>query len=184
MNYPGRQMVLIPSSRRERAVRTALNLVQEDVSLHKVCIVSDSMSTLQLIQNLHPSQYAADENSDENLNVLASLTNKGCHHNVTRCPSHSGVRGNELRGSQRSDNCRAGRENHHYDTVKRQYTRQLRNPLLPTNIYGERGEKVNHKMESLHLSRKEQVSISRLRRGHHPDLNYFFLQKCKQISPT
>ena len=36
-------------------------------------------------------------------------------------------------------------------------------------IYGERGEKVNHKLESLQLSRKDQVSISRLRIGHHPD---------------
>ena len=94
----------------KRAVQTALNLVQEDVSLHKVCIVSDSMSTLQLIQNLHPFQYAANSDENEILNALASPTNRGCHLNFTRCPSHSGVCGNELRVSQRSDNCRAGRE--------------------------------------------------------------------------
>ena len=39
--------------------------------------------------------------------------------------------------------------------------------------YGKRGEKVNHKLESLQLSRKDQVSINRLRSGHHPKLKYW-----------
>ena len=39
--------------------------------------------------------------------------------------------------------------------------------------YGERGEEVNDKLESLLLSMKDQVSFSRLRSGHHPDLKYW-----------
>ena len=59
-------------------------------------IVSDSVSTLQRMQNLHLSQQVA--NSDENkiLNALVSLTERGCHLTFTCCPSHSGVCGNKL----------------------------------------------------------------------------------------
>ena len=55
---------------------------------------------------------------------------------------------------------------------KLQYGRRPRNPLLPMSVYGERAEKVNHKLSSQQLSRKDYVSISRLRNGHHPDLKY------------
>ena len=48
----------------EKAEQTALKLILEDVSLHKVRIVADSMSTLQRMQNLHQSQLVAD--FDEN----------------------------------------------------------------------------------------------------------------------
>ena len=41
------------------------------------------------------------------------------------------------------------------------------------HIYGERGEKENHKLESLHLSRKDDVTFSRLRNGHHRYLKYW-----------
>ena len=54
VHYSGQQMVLNLPSRRETCA-TTLILVQEDVSIHKVCIVSDSMSTLQRIQNQHQS---------------------------------------------------------------------------------------------------------------------------------
>ena len=80
----------------EKAVRTALNMVQEDVSLHKVQIVSDSMSTLQCIQNLHPSQQVANSDENEILDALDSPTNRGRHLTFTWCPSHSGIRGNQL----------------------------------------------------------------------------------------
>ena len=46
-------------------------------------------------------------------------------------------------------------------------------PERPRLPYGERGEKVNHTLESLQLSRKDQVSISRLRSCHQRSLNYW-----------
>ena len=70
-------------------------MVQENVSLHKVRIVSDSMSTLQRIQNLHPSQQVANSNENGILDTLASLTNRGCHLTFTWCPGYSGIRSNE-----------------------------------------------------------------------------------------
>ena len=77
-------------------MQTALNLVQEDVSLHKVCMVSDSMSTFQCVQNLHPSQQVANSVESEILDALASPTNNRCHPTFTWCPSHSCIRGNEI----------------------------------------------------------------------------------------
>ena len=68
-------------------------------------------------------------------------------------------------------------ESHHYDSAKaaiRQATKEL--PISQErlrHIYGERGEKVNHKLESLQLSMKDQVSISRLRSGQNSDHKYW-----------
>ena len=58
-------------------MRTTHKLVQEDVSLHKVRIVSDSMPTLQRIRYLHPCQQV--DNSDENeiLDALTTPTERG-----------------------------------------------------------------------------------------------------------
>ena len=54
------------------------------------------MSRLKRIQNLHPSQQAANSDEDEILDTLASPTNRGCHLTFTWYPSQSGIRGNQL----------------------------------------------------------------------------------------
>ena len=79
----------------EKAVRTALKLIQEDVSLHTVRIVSDSMSTLQRIRNVYPPHQFANSDERDILDTLFWLTERGCHLTSTWCPNHSGVRGNE-----------------------------------------------------------------------------------------
>ena len=59
---------------------------------------------------------------------------------------------------------------------KRQYDMRLRNPQFPTSAYvafTARAEKVNHKLESLQLSRKDQVYISRLKSRRSMDLKYW-----------
>ena len=113
----------------------ALKLVQEDVSLHKLRIVSDSMSTLQFIKNLHLSQQVAKSDENKILNALASHTKRGCHLTFTCCPSHSGVRGNELADMAAKQGTTVEQEgvNHHYDSAK--HGRRPRNPLLPTSVY-------------------------------------------------
>ena len=80
----------------EKAARTALKLVQEDVSLQMVRISSNSMSILQGIQNRHPSHQVANSGENEILDALTLLTNRGCNLSLIRCPSHSGIRSNEL----------------------------------------------------------------------------------------
>ena len=61
----------------EKAVRTALKQVQEDVSIHKVRFVSDSMWTLQQMQNMHPSQRVANSDDNKKIDALASLLRYG-----------------------------------------------------------------------------------------------------------
>ena len=77
-------------------MRTALELVQEDVSLHKVRIVSDSMSTLQRIQYLYPCQQVGSSDENKIIDAQASLTERGCDLTFSCCPSHCGARVNEL----------------------------------------------------------------------------------------
>ena len=66
---------------------------------------------------------------------------------------------------------------HHYDSVKAAMRQATKEPPVANKrlgrIYGKGVEKVNHKLESLQLSRKDQVSMSRLRSGHHADLKYW-----------
>ena len=68
-------------------------------------------------------------------------------------------------------------ENHHNDSAKAAICQATKDPTIAHKclhrIYGKRGEKVNQKFKSLQLSRKDQVSISRLKCGHHPDLKYW-----------
>ena len=66
---------------------------------------------------------------------------------------------------------------HHYDSSKAAILRAIKEPSVAhgrlRSICDERGEKFSHKMDCLQLSRKDQVSISRLRCGHHLDLKYW-----------
>ena len=107
----------------------ALKLAQENVSLHKVHTISDSMSTPQQIQNLHPSQQVANSDENEILSALAAPTERKYHLIFTWCPSHSGVHGNELADTTTVE--QEG-ESHHYDSAKAaiwQVTKE------PTSVY-------------------------------------------------
>ena len=163
----------------ERDVRTALKLVQKDVSLHKVRIVSDSVSTLQRIQNLHSSQQEVSSDENEILDALASHTDRACYFTFTQCPSHSGIRVNELADVATKEGTTVEQEgvSHHHKSAKAAIRPVTKKPPITherlRRIYGERGEKVNHKLKSQQLSRKDQVSISRLRSRHHPELKYW-----------
>ena len=137
-------------------------LAQEDVSLHRVHVISDSMSTLQQIQNLHPFQQVANSDKNEILDALALPTKTGCHFTFTWRPSHSGVSNNELADVAAKEGTTMEQEgvSHHYDSAKAAIRQATKEPPITHErlgrIYGERGEKVNHKLESPQLSRKEQ----------------------------
>ena len=95
--------------------------VLEDASLHKLRIISDSMSTLQKsMQNLHPSQQVANSDKKEIVDAQASHTERRCHLTFTWCPSHPGVRGNELAGVAPKEVTTEEQEgeSYHYDSAK------------------------------------------------------------------
>ena len=66
---------------------------------------------------------------------------------------------------------------HHYDSANAAIWQATKEPPIThkhlCSIYSIRGEKVNNKLEILLLSRKDHVSISIPRSGHHPDLKYW-----------
>ena len=117
---------------KEKAVQTVLKLVQEDVSLHRVCIVSDNMSTLQRIQNLHPFQQVF--NSDENKihEDLASPTNRECNPTFTWCPSYSGIHSKELADVAAKEETTEKQEGvgHHHDAEKAAMQQATKQPPI------------------------------------------------------
>ena len=109
-------------------------------------IISDSMSTLQQIQNLHPSQKAAMCDEDDILDALISHTERECHLTVTWCPSHSGVGSNELADEVAEEGTTVEQEgvSHHYDSAKTTKQPPITHKRL-CHIYDKRGENVKHK---------------------------------------
>ena len=114
-------------------MQTALKLVQGDVSLHKVRIISDSISTLQRIQNLHPFQQVANSDENEILDTLASPTDRGSHLTFTWCHSQSGIRGNELTEVAAKEGTTVEQEgvSHHYDSAKAAIRLATKEPKYP-----------------------------------------------------
>ena len=96
----------------------------------------------------------------------------------TWCPSHCGVIGNEMADTKAKDGASLPQTDVdcHYDSTKAEIRRRTRGAAIQheriRRIYGERGEKIHRKAEK-ELSRKEQVTLSRLRSGHHPELKYW-----------
>ena len=76
---------------------------------------------------------------------------------------------------------------HHYHSAKTAIRQVTKEPNIVherlRRIYDERGEKEDHKLESPQLSRKDQVSISRLRSGNHPEQKYW-LHKIDRVLDT
>ena len=146
----------------------------------KVYIFSNSMSKLQHILNLHPSQQVANCDVSEILGARASLATRRCHLTFKWCHGHSGVCSNKLAdvAAEEGITVEQGGDSHHYDSanaVIRQATKEA--PITHEHlrhIYVKRGEKVKHKLESLQLLMTDQVPVSRLWGGHHPDLKYLF----------
>ena len=133
----------------------------------------------QGVQDLYPSKHVANSEKNVLLYTLASLTEWGCHLTFTLCPCHYGLSGSELAemAAKEGTTVEQEGENHHYDSAKAAMRQATMEPSITheclRGIYGKRGERINNKLEGLQLSRKDQVSISRLRSSHHPDLKYW-----------
>ena len=95
----------------QQAVCTALKLVQQDVSLLKVCIVSNGMSRIQQIQNLHPSKQVANSDKNKIVDALTCLLRKGAislSHGALDIVDSAVTSWQTWQ--QKKDNCRSGRK--------------------------------------------------------------------------
>ena len=74
---------------------------------------------------------------------------------------------------------------HHYDPMKVAIGRATKAPPMAhkrlRDIYNKRSEKVNYKLESFQLSKKDQISTSRLSSGHHTDLIYWHHKIAREL---
>ncbi|XP_077589443.1 uncharacterized protein LOC144207684 [Stigmatopora nigra] len=161
-----------------KAVAFALEDEARDKNLRTIRVVQDSKAVLTRIENCNPTIPLA---SSEEKTILESL--QKCHRNNCKvtfswCQSHCGVKGNELADDAAKVETKENQNNVGIlDTTAKaaiwRFTRRefVTKPLLRA-IYGERGEQLN-RVEERRLSRKDQVTVSRLRSGHHPDLRYW-----------
>ena len=163
-----------------KAVVVALEVI-EDAQWKECRLVTDSQSTIQRLNNLRPSDPPRDQDECDILQLLASIWKNGCKVTFTWCPSHCGIRGNELadeaakQGAQMDQNLATW----HYESAKAAIRRATIGKAFEHErmraVSGERGEKVNQLLEK-ELTRKEQVTLNRLRCGHHMDLKYWLFK--------
>ena len=156
----------------------ALQVIQVEVHVQKARIVSDSQSVLLRIQTTHPSQPCNDRDEHTVLKTLSMLTARSCQVTFTWCPGHWGITGNELANAQAKKGTDADKTDvdHKYTTAKAMIHRATRggpaSHELTQRICGNRRSKVNRKEED-QLGRRDQVTLGRLRSGHHPELKYW-----------
>jgi len=160
------------------ALTKALQETNEHYKEKKIRIVTDSKSTIDTIKGLNGTSKLKSHLDSNILNELLKCNNNHIDLTFTWCPSHCGVPGNE-RADDLAD--RGGQLNQEetkitYDTAKAvikratKAGREIRHERL-CKIYGKQGENIKAKgKEERSLNRAEQVNISRLRSGHHPEL--------------
>ena len=110
------------------------------------------------MQNLHPSQQVAKSDENEILDALATLTNRGCHLTFSWCPSHSGIRCNELADVAAKEGSTVEQEGvsrHYYSTKAAIRQATMEQPITLERPRRKRGEKVNYKLKSQQLSMKD-----------------------------
>ena len=141
-------------------------------------LVSDSKAVLTRLQAIHPSAKLESEDERQTLLTLHELHSGGCSLTFTWCPSHCGIEGNEMADEAAKEGSTADQTGccWFYSSAKAAIrrltrTRPISHPRIRA-VYGERGEKVDRKAEEA-LTRAEQVTLSRLRSGHHPELKYW-----------
>ena len=171
-----------------KAVKRALEIIQADPTINTARIVSDSLSVLLRLQNLHPSEPIPDNDERDIMMLLSEVTCRGCQLTFTWCPSHCGVIGNELADRQAKDGALKPQSEaaSSYKSAKSVIRRMTRGEPpkheRTRRVYGDHGEKINRLAER-DLSRKDQTTLSRLRSGHHPDLKYW-LAKIHRAADT
>ena len=131
----GQQMELVLPSRGESCLFGSQTGTQ-GCPPSQDAIASDSMSTLQSIQNLLQSQQVVNS-EDEILDTIASLTNRCCHSTFSWCPSYSGVRDNELADVADNEGTTVEQEgvSQHYDSAITAIRRATKAPITGSSLY-------------------------------------------------
>ena len=150
------------------AIRTAVRQAIEKYDKKRIRIVTDSRSSLDRIKSLTTN---LDAKSALEKEILDGITQFEGKIRWVWCPSHCGVEGNEKADRCAARGCSLEQKSIplNFDTAKAQIRKTYKDEIkheLCKKVYTRRTDDKN-------LSRKEQVTISRLRCGHHPELRYW-----------
>ena len=151
------------------AIRTAVREAIEKYVKKRIRIVTDSRSSLLLTG----SKASAPTSTRSVLwrKILDGITQFEGRIRWVWCLSHCGVEGNEKADRCAATGCSLEQKPIplNFDTAKAQIRKTYKDDIkheLCKKVYTRR-------TDDKHLNRKEQVNISRLRSGHHPELRYW-----------
>ena len=159
------------------AIEHALTMATNKPEQKKIRITTDSRSAVQRLESLiHNNK--PDTRTENNIQgLLEKMSHNDQHLTMVWCPGHCNIDGNE-----RADNCanegsKLPQESvsHSFNTAKAVIRRHLKDPPiehpLANKVYVNGPDRRKPIREQ--LNREQQVTISRLRSGHHTQLNYW-----------
>ena len=158
-----------------RAIEEALGVFNERPEAKRLRLVTDSKAAQLRVGNLLPAQPCSSEEERKILIELNKIALRGAELTITWCPSHCGILGNEEADKTAAQGSKLNQQNvpWTHSTAVAAIRRTYHPPVIQherlRQTYGGLGQHLDHHREE-GLTRAEQVTLSRLRSGHHPDL--------------
>jgi ribonuclease HI len=161
------------------AIEKALEIAVGDCNENtKIRVITDSKSSVDRIDAMSQDLVAASGTESSIICSLNALGKKNVSVCFLWCPSHCGLWGNEA-ADKCADSGRTMPQNNiqwSYETAKAKIKREGRNNNInhpvSRKVYMDEEGRVNIPKDE-GLTREEQVTLSRLRSGHHPNLHYW-----------
>ena len=153
----------------DKAIEKAVQMEESQVD-----IITDSKSLLQRLQTLKISNVPKNQAERR---ILSNLHDNPCKNiTIIWCPSHCGVEGNEEADDAANEGSNMYQNvTHTFEAAKASIRRHFRPPIvqhpLAREIYEPEGG-INKNNDTM-LTREQQACISRIRSGHHPELQYW-----------
>ena len=140
-------------------------------------IITDSRSAVQRLSDISQTTLPSSSIDNDIMDSLEKFHRQQQLLTVVWCPGHCGVPGKEAADKCADEGTKKDQTNFSLslDTAKTVIKRHIRDPPithpLVRSIFMD--HLTQHQPRDDHLSRQQQVEISRLRSGHHPDLNHW-----------
>ena len=161
------------------AMREALSTVAErGPPGSKVAIVTDSKSTLDRLKSLRTTSKPETHTESSIMEHMTNLLEMDISLHIIWVPSHCGIPGNEEADRVAARGCGEPQEAAEvpFKTAKAAIMRSVKEEPIQherlRQVYGTNRELFGGRAEGS-LPRRDQVTMSRLRSGHHPNLRYW-----------
>lgn len=161
------------------AAHAALQAIVNRPHVQKAVIVTDSLSTLEKMKSLNATNKPRSKIEYDIMSELHRMreTHPGATLTVVWCPSHCGIPGNDMADSKASEggNMPQLDTSWTHDTAKAAIKRHLNEPAIQHPRLARMYSNIinGNNNEDKGINRQQQVTLSRLRSGHHQDLRYW-----------